>query len=349
MTDELEQVDSVAGYAEFLLDLKARIQQAQVRSALAVNRELVLLYWQIGREILRKQQELGWGAKVVERLSKDLRREFPEMKGFSPRNLKYMRAFAEGYEDEQFVQQLAAQIPWFHNCILLDRVKDPKEREFYVRETIANGWSRNVLALQIQSGLYGRQGKALTNFELTLPQPQSDLAQNLLKDPYNFDFLGLGKEARERDIERAMMEHIRAYLLEMGAGFAFVGSQYHLAVGGEDFFLDQLFYHLKLRCFVVLELKATEFRPEYLGKLNFYLSAVDDLLRHEGDAPTIGLLLCREHNHLVAEYALRDINKPIGVSAYELTRSLPKNLRGSLPTIEEIEAELSGKFEEKAE
>lgn len=347
MTDELEQVDSVAGYAEFLLGLKARIQQAQVRAALAVNRELVLLYWQIGREILQKQRELGWGAKVVERLSKDLRREFPEMKGFSPRNLKYMRAFAEGYEDEQFVQQVAAQIPWFHNCILLDRVKDPKEREFYIRETIANGWSRNVLALQIQSGLYGRQGKALTNFELTLPQPQSDLAQNLLKDPYNFDFLGLGKEAHERDIERAMMEHVRAYLLEMGAGFAFVGSQYHLEVGGEDFFLDQLFYHLKLRCFVVLELKATEFRPEYLGKLNFYLSAVDDLLRHEGDAPTIGLLLCRKHNQLVAEYALRDINKPIGVSAYELTRSLPENLRGSLPTIEEIEAELSEKFEEK--
>jgi len=349
MTSELERVDSVVGYAEFLLDLKARIQQAQVRAALAVNRELVLLYWQIGREILQKQRELGWGAEVVERLSKDLRREFPEMKGFSRTNLLYMRAFAEAYEDEQFVQQVVGRIPWGHNVRILDSVKDPKEREFYIRETIANGWSRNVLALQIQSDLYQRQGKALTNFELTLPKPQSDLAQNLLKDPYNFDFLGLGKEAHERDIERAMMEHIRAYLLEMGAGFGFVGSQYHLEVGGEDFFLDQLFYHLKLRCFVVLELKATEFRPEYLGKLNFYLSAVDDLLRHEGDAPTIGLLLCRERNHLVAEYALRDINKPIGVSAYELTRSLPENLRGSLPTIEEIEAELSEEFVEKTE
>jgi predicted nuclease of restriction endonuclease-like (RecB) superfamily len=224
-------------------------------------------------------------------------------------------------------------------------VKDLSEREFYIRETIANGWSRNVLALQIQSGLYQRQGKALTNFELTLPKPQSDLAQNLLKDPYNFDFLGLGKEAHERDIERAMMEHLRAFLLELGAGFAFVGNQYHLEVGGEDFFIDQLFYHVKLRCFVVLELKATGFRPEYLGKLNFYLSAVDAILRHETDAPTVGLLLCLKHNRLVAEYALRDMNKPIGVSAYELTRALPEELKGSLPTIEEIEAELSGKIE----
>lgn len=347
MTDELEQVDSVAGYAEFLQDLKARIGQAQIRAALAVNRELVLLYWNIGREILQKQRELGWGAKVVERLAKDLRREFPEMKGFSPRNLKYMRAFAEGYEDVQFVQQVVAQIPWGHNVRILDSVKDPQEREFYIRETIANGWSRNVLALQMQSGLYQRQGKALTNFDLTLPKPQSDLAQNLLKDPYNFDFLGLGTEAHERDIERAMMEHMRSYLLELGTGFAFVGSQYHLEVGGEDFFLDQLFYHLKLRCFIVLELKATEFRPEYLGKLNFYLSAVDAILRYEGDGPTIGLLLCQKHNHLVAEYALRDINKPIGVSAYELTRSLPENLRGQLPSIEEIEAEMSEKFVEE--
>ncbi|MEW6213255.1 MAG: PDDEXK nuclease domain-containing protein, partial [Acidobacteriota bacterium] len=233
------------------------------------------------------------------------------------------------------------QITWYHNITLLDKIKDPAQREFYIRETIANGWSRNVLVLQIQSNLHKRQGKALTNFESTLPKPQSDLAQNILKDPYNFDFLGLGKEAHERDIERGMIEHLRAFLLELGAGFAFVGSQYHLEVGGEDFFIDQLFYHLKLRCFVVLELKATEFRPEYLGKLNFYLSAVDSLLRHETDAPTIGLLLCLKHNRLVAEYALRDMNKPIGVSAYELTRALPEELRGSLPTIEEIEAELS--------
>jgi len=346
MTDKLKPSDSVAGYAEFLQDLKARIQQAQIRAALAVNRELVLLYWNIGREILQKQQLLGWGAKVVERLSKDLRREFPEMKGFSRANLLYMRAFAEAYPNERFVQQVVGQIPWGHNIRILDKVKDQTEREFYIRETIANGWSRNVLALQIQSGLYQRQGKALTNFDLTLPKPQSDLAQNLLKDPYSFDFLGLGKEAHERDIERAMMEHLRAFLLELGAGFAFVGNQYHLEVGGEDFFIDQLFYHLKLRCFVVLELKATEFRPEYLGKLNFYLSAVDSMLRHETDAPTVGLLLCRKHNQLVAEYALRDMNKPIGVSAYELTRALPEEFKGSLPTIEEIEAELGEKIDE---
>jgi predicted nuclease of restriction endonuclease-like (RecB) superfamily len=345
MTDKLELTDSVAGYAEFLQDLKARIRQAQIRAALAVNRELVLLYWNIGREILHRQQQLGWGAKIVERLSKDLRREFPDMKGFSRTNLLYMRAFAAAYPDEQFVQEALGQITWYHNITLWDKVKDLSEREFYIRETIANGWSRNVLALQIQSGLYQRQGKALTNFELTLPKPQSDLAQNLLKDPYNFDFLGLGKEAHERDIERAMMEHLRAFLLELGAGFAFVGNQYHLEVGGEDFFIDQLFYHVKLRCFVVLELKATGFRPEYLGKLNFYLSAVDAILRHETDAPTVGLLLCLKHNRLVAEYALRDMNKPIGVSAYELTRALPEELKGSLPTIEEIEAELSGKIE----
>ncbi|MCI0486722.1 MAG: PDDEXK nuclease domain-containing protein [Blastocatellia bacterium] len=343
MSDEL----TIEWYGDFLSELKLRIRQAQIRAALAVNRELVSLYWQIGRDILQRQESEGWGAKVIERLSRDLRAEFPEMKGLSRTNLLYMRAFAEAYPDEQFVQQVVGQIPWGHNVRILDKVKDSAEREFYIRETIANGWSRNILALQIQSRLYERQGKALTNFELTLPKPQSDLAQNLLKDPYNFDFLGLGKEAHERDIERAMMEHLRAYLLELGAGFAFVGSQYHLEVGGEDFYIDQLFYHLKLRCFVVLELKATEFRPEYLGKLNFYLSAVDDMLRHEADAPTIGLLLCGNRNELVAEYALRDIDKPIGVSAYELTRVLPENLRGSLPTIEEIEAELSEKFEDE--
>jgi predicted nuclease of restriction endonuclease-like (RecB) superfamily len=226
-----------------------------------------------------------------------------------------MRTFAEAYPDEHFVQEALAQITWYHNITLLDKVKNPKERESYIRETIANGWGRDVLTLQIQSGLYERQGKTLTNFELALPKTQSDLAQNLLKDPYNFDFLGLGQEAHELDVELVIMEHIHAYFLELCAGFAFVGNQFHLEVGGEDFFIDQLFYHLMLRCFVVLELKATGFRPEYLGKLNFYLSAVDDLLRHEADALTIELLLCREHNHLVAEYALRDIHKPIGVSA----------------------------------
>jgi len=327
-------------YAEFIETLKADIRKSQIRAALAVNRELVLLYWRIGGGILAKQKQLGWGAKVVEQISRDLRLEFPTMKGFSPRNLKYMRAFAENYVDDQFVQQLVAQIPWGHNVRILDKVKDPTEREFYIRKTIENGWSRNVLEIQIETGLHLRQGKAVTNFELTMPKADSDLANQLLKSPYNFDFLGLGDEAHERDIEQAMMRHIRAYLLELGVGFAFVGSQYRLEVGGEEFFIDQLFYHLKLRCYVVLELKAGKFKPEYLGKLNFYLSAVDDLLRDESDKSSIGLILCRGENNTIVEYALRDMSKSIGISSYELTRILPENLRGNLPTIEEIEAEL---------
>ncbi|MBC8124073.1 MAG: DUF1016 domain-containing protein [Gemmatimonadaceae bacterium] len=328
------------GYDQLLVDLKERIRTAQVRAALAVNRELVLLYWQIGREILVRQQLQGWGTKVIERLAQDLRSAFPQMKGFSPRNLKYMRTFAEIYPDEQFVQQLVAQIPWGHNVRILDKVSSAREREWYIHKTIENGWSRNVLELQIDSGLYHRQGNAVTNFERTLAPNQSDLAQQLLKDPYNFDFLTLGQDAHERDLEKGLLAHIRQFLLELGAGFAFVGSQYHLEVGEEDFYIDLLFYHLKLRCFVVIDLKMGKFMPEYAGKMNFYLSVVDDRLRHEGDQPSIGLILCRTENRLVAEYALRDLNKPIGVSAYQLTESLPEHLQGSLPTIEQLESGL---------
>ena len=327
-------------YAEFIETLKADIQKSQIKAALAVNRELVLLYWRIGSGILAKQKELGWGAKVVQQISRDLKLAFPSMKGFSRTNLLYMRLFAENYPDDQIVQQLVGQIPWGHIVRILDKVKDQTEREFYIRKTIENGWSRNILEIQIETGLYLRQGKAVTNFELTMPKLQSDLANELLKSPYNFDFLGLGDEAHERDIEAAMMRHIRDYLLELGVGFAFVGSQYRLEVGGEEFFIDQLFYHLKLRSFVVLELKAGKFKPEFLGKLNFYLSAIDDLLREEADKPSVGLILCRGENNTVVEYALRDMSKPIGISSYELTRVLPENLRGNLPTIEEIEAEL---------
>ncbi|MGH9799642.1 MAG: PDDEXK nuclease domain-containing protein [Blastocatellia bacterium] len=333
--------NSLAGYDELLRELKARIRSAQVRAALAVNRELVLLYWQIGRDILTRQQQQGWGAMVIDRLSADLRHAFPEMKGFSPRNLKYMRAFAEAWPDEQFVQQAAAQIPWFHNCILLDKLADAAEREWYTRKTFENGWSRDVLVLQIESRLYHRQGKAVSNFERTLPKPQSDLAQQLLKDPYNFDFLTLGDEAHERDLERALTEHIRQFLLELGTGFAFVGSQYRLEVGGEEFFIDLLFYHLRLRCFVVIELKMKAFKPADAGQLNFYLSAVDDLLRQPGDQLSIGLILCKTKNRIVAEYALRDMQKPIGISEFRLTELLPEELKGSLPTIEELEAELN--------
>lgn len=289
-----------------------------------------------------RQQTDGWGAKVIERLSRDLRAAFPEMKGFSPRNLKYMRAFAEAYPDEQFVQQAAAQIPWFHNCVLLDKMTEPTVREWYIRQTIQNGWSRNVLVHQIESHLFERQGKAVTNFSQTLPPAQSELAQQVLKDPYNFDFLSLDKEAHERDLERGLVEQIRAFLLELGVGFAFVGSQYPLEVGGQDFYMDLLFYHLHLRCFVVIDLKATEFQPEHAGKMNFYLSAVDDLLRHPADQPSIGVILCKSENKVVAEYALRDMSKPIGVSVYQLLESLPENLQGQLPTVEALEAELNG-------
>jgi predicted nuclease of restriction endonuclease-like (RecB) superfamily len=331
----------VTSYDEFLLDLKSRIQSAQIKAAVSVNRELITLYWNIGREILQRQTAQGWGAKVIDRLARDLRAAFPDMKGFSPRNIKYMRAFADAYAEEQFVQQVAAQIPWFHHCVLLDKVKNPSEREWYIRQTVENGWSRNVLVLQIESGLYGRKGKAVTNFDRTLPAPQSDLAQQLLKDPYNFDFLTLDSEARERDLERELLTHIRQFLLELGVGFAFVGSQYHLEVGGDDFYIDLLFYHLRLRCFVVIDLKMRKFTPADAGQMNFYLSAVDDLLRHKNDQPSVGLILCKEENRIVAEYALRDMSKPIGVSAFQITESLPENLQSSLPTIEELESELS--------
>jgi predicted nuclease of restriction endonuclease-like (RecB) superfamily len=327
-------------YKSFLNDLRERIGAAQVRAALAVNSELVLLYWGIGRAILERQRQHGWGAKVIDRLSADLRRAFPEMKGFSPRNLKYMRAFAEAYPDEQFVQQVVAQIPWGHNVRILDTVGEPAEREWYARQTIEHGWSRNVLVHQIEGGLYGRQGKAVTNFERTLPAPQSELARQLLKDPYAFDFLALGEDALERDLERGLLNHIRQFLLELGVGFAFVGSQYHLEVGGQDFYLDLLFYHLRLRCYVVIDLKVSEFQPEFAGKMNFYLSAVDEQLKHKDDQLSIGIILCKTKNKVIVEYSLRDTNKPMGVSTYQLTESLPKGLKGSLPTVEELEAEL---------
>jgi predicted nuclease of restriction endonuclease-like (RecB) superfamily len=331
---------SAGYYSDLLHDLKERIRAAQVRASLSVNRELLLLYWQIGRDILARQKAQGWGSKVIDRLAVDLRKEFPEMKGFSPRNLKYMRALAEAYVDAQFVQQAVAQIPWGHNVRILDYVKDSVEREWYIRQTVQNGWSRDVLVHHIESNLYRRQGKAVTNFDRTLPSPQSDLAHQVLKDPYTFDFLNLDREARERDFERGLIDHIRSFLLELGVGFAFVGSQVHLDVGDQDFYLDLLFYHLRLRCFVVIDLKMSEFKPEYAGKMNFYLSAVDDLLRHKDDQPSIGIILCKAKNKVIVEYALRDTRKPIGVSGYKLTESLPKKLQGKLPTIKELEAEL---------
>ncbi|KWE64606.1 hypothetical protein WL77_19455 [Burkholderia ubonensis] len=340
MTDTLSAGPWGDDYRSWLTDLKQRVEHARQRAAASANRELVTLYWQIGRDILERQQRRGWGAKVIDQLARDLKDAFPDMRGFSPRNLKYMRALAQAWPAPEFVQQPAAQLPWFHLCTLLDKVKDPADRDWYAGKSLEHGWSRNVLAMQIDTQAHTRAGSAVTNFDARLPPPQSDLAHEALKDPYVFDFLGLTEDAQERDIEQALTRHITRFLLELGAGFAFVGRQYRLEVGGDEFFIDLLFYHLKLRCYVVVELKATPFRPDYAGQLNFYLSAVDAQLRAPEDQPTIGLLLCRERNRLVAEYALRGMANPMGVAEYQLLRQIPKSLESGLPSIDRIEAEL---------
>ena len=327
-------------YPAFLQELKQRIRESQVRASLSVNRELVMLYWRIGRDILVRQERENWGAKIIDRLAADLKKAFPEMKGFSPRNLKYMRAFAEAWPEEEIVQQAVAQIPWGHNVRILDCVKDRSAREWYVKATVEHGWSRNVLVHQMESRAHKRAGAAVTNFERTLPSPQSDLAQQITKDPYAFDFLTISEDVHERDLERGLLAHLRDFLLELGIGFAFVASQYRLDVGGNDFFVDLLFYHLKLRCYVVIDLKAKAFEPEFVGKMNFYLSAVDDLLRHPDDKPSVGLIICKTKDRIVAEYALRNTATPIGISEYKLAESLPADWKGSLPTIEELESEL---------
>jgi predicted nuclease of restriction endonuclease-like (RecB) superfamily len=330
------------GYADWLTDLKSRIHSAQQRATLAVNRELVLLYWQIGRDILARQAQQGWGTKVIERLALDLRSAFPEMRGFSPRNLKYMRAFAQAWPDGEIVQQAVAQLPWGHNLVLLDKLSTAGERRWYAAKAIAHNWSRNILNIQIETRLLERSGTAVTNFDASLPKPQSDLARESLKDPYRFDFLGLTDEAQEREIENALVKHVTDFLLELGAGFAFVGRQVLLDVGGDEFFIDLLFYHLKLRCYVVIELKGGKFKPEHLGQLSFYLTAVDAQIKHPQDGPTIGLLLCKSKNKVVAEYALRNTAQPLGVAEYQLIESLPAELQTSLPSIEQIERELEG-------
>ena len=330
------------GYAPWLEELKGRIHTAQQRAALAVNRELVLLYWQIGRDILQRQAAQGWGSKVIERLAHDLRVAFPGMKGFSRANLMYMRAFAEAWPDAEIVQQAVGQLPWGHNLVLLTKLKAQDMRLAYARAAIEHGWSRNVLNIHIETRRLERSGQAITNFVERLPMPGSDLAQQSLKDPYLFDFLDVGNEADEREIETALVKHITQFLLELGAGFAFVGRQVHLEVGGDDFFIDLLFYHLKLRCYVVIELKAEKFKPEHLGQLSFYITAVDRQVKAEQDAPTIGLLLCKSKNEVVAEYALGDKTQPMGVAEYKLLESLPKELQTNLPSIEQIERELGG-------
>lgn len=339
----------VSNYPEIIDKLKKEVEAARLNAAFTVNKQMLFLYWRIGKIILEQQQSQGWGTKVVDRLANDLRKAFPDMRGFSSRNLKYMRAFAEAYpafvqgplaQTLSIVQDPLAQITWYHHITLLDKVQDKKARSFYINKTAKNGWSRNVMVHQLESKLYERQGTAITNFNNTLPANQSDLAKEILKDPYKFDFLSLSDEYLEKDLEDALIKHITKFLLELGAGFSYAGRQYPVEVGGKDYQIDLLFYHLKLRCFVVVELKKGEFTPEHAGKLNFYLNAVDDLLRHPADSASIGILICKERNKVVAEYALRGIDKPIGIAEYELTQAIPEKLKGSLPTIEEIEKEL---------
>ena len=333
------------GYADWLIQLKSDITQARQRAALAVNAELVHLYQRVGAEIRQRQQAQGWGAKVIDRLARDLSDAFPDIRGFSSRNLKYMAFFAQHCPNGLFGQQPAAQLPWFHVVTLLTKLTKltrPAEREWYAQQTVLVGWSRSTLEQNIKNRLQQRQGAAVTNFVARLPAAESALAHETLKDPYLFDFLGLGEDAHERDIEDGLIRHITRFLLELGAGFAFVGRQFRLDVGGDEFFIDLLFYHTRLKCYVVVELKATAFKPEHAGQLNFYLTAVDAQIKAEDDKPTIGLLLCKQQNRLVAEYALSGIDKPIGVAEYQLLRDLPETLGRNLPSIAEIEAELAG-------
>lgn len=315
-------MNTLSDYPNWLANLKHKIQTCQQRAVLAVNSELVLLYWHIGQEILARQTAEGWGAKVIEQLAKDLTAEFPTMKGFSARNLKYMRKFAQEWQDEQIVQQLVAQLPWGHNCVLIDKLSNQKDRLWYAQKAIEHGWSRNVLVHQIENSLLHRTGQAVNNFAQSLPSIQSDLAVQTFKDPYIFDFLTLTAEHNERELEQGLTERITQFLLELGAGFAFVGKQVKLDVGGDEFYVDLLFYHLKLRCYVVVELKTGEFKPEHIGQLNFYLTAVDNQFKTEQDSPTVGLLLCKNRNKVVVEYALRNNPNPIGVAEYQLQQLL---------------------------
>jgi predicted nuclease of restriction endonuclease-like (RecB) superfamily len=349
-TSPARPASRTSSYAVLLGDIKSRIQQAQTRAMLAVNSELVRLYWDIGRLLESRQREEGYGTAVIPRLAKDLHNQLPEVKGFSERNLGLMIAFARAYpEPTELLQQPVAKpedsllwsIPWGHHAVLLAKFKDLKTRVWYMQQTLKFGWSRSLLVIQVQASAHLRQGQAVTNFATQLPSPQSDLAQQALKDPYLFDFLTLAEPFRERELETGLVSHLEKFLLELGQGFAFVGRQYRLTIGDTDFYVDLLFYHLHLRAFFVIDLKTGAFKPEYAGKLNFYCNVVNDLLRHPGDAPTIGLILCQTKDNLLAEYSFARIDQPIGVSTYELTKALPQNLTSALPTIEQIEAELA--------
>lgn len=339
-------------YRQWIVSIKERVQASQIKAAVAVNRELLELYWFLGEQIIEKQKSSHWGDGFLKQMSLDLSSEFPVIKGFSYRNLKSIRQWYRFWQDDHSIgqqlvsqldaegKQLVAQIPWGHNILIIQKLNSPDDALFYVRKTIENNWSRAVLAHQIESGLHLREGQAVSNFAATLPAPQSDLAQQLLRDPYQFDFLTLTERYTERELENGLVEHLARFLLELGAGFAYVGRQYRMEVDGEEFFIDLLFYHLRLHSYVVIELKVDKFKPEYAGKLNFYISAVDAQVKTELDQPTIGILICKSKSNIVVEYSLRDLNKPIGVSEYTITQNLPEQLKSSLPSIEQIEAEL---------
>jgi predicted nuclease of restriction endonuclease-like (RecB) superfamily len=333
-------------YQAFLRSIKTRVQQAQLRAVVAVNKELILLYWYIGKEILARQEKEGWGTQVIDRLSADLHAAFPQMKGFSIRNLKYMRSFAETYSKQQFVQEVLAQITWYHHITLLEKVKDEQERLWYIQQAIEHGWSRNVLAHHIDTQLFHRKGNAVTNFKTTLPALDSDLARDVLKDPYVFDFITTSGENKERHLQQALLANIRRFLLELGVGFTFVGSNYHIVVGNEDYYIDLLFYHIRLHCYIVIELKSGSFKPEYVGKLNFYMVAIDRQVKEQEDKKTIGIILCKTKNKVTAEYALSNIQNPMGVATYQTTEALPEDLKGKLPDIKELEARLEEVKEE---
>lgn len=337
-------------YQQWLGEIKQTIQNAQQRAVLTVNRQLLQLYWQIGASILHQQAVQGWGAKVIEQVAKDLKKAFPQLKGFSRANLMYMRSFSEAWPDfdqDEIVQQAVGQLPWGHNLVLLSKIKGREERIQYAQKAQVHGWSRAVLTHHIEARTLQRDGALSHNFANTLPSIDSDLAKQSFKDPYLFDFLNIGDETQERELENALVQHISQFLLELGSGFAYVGRQVHMEVGDQDFYIDLLFYHLKLRCYVVIELKAVDFKPEHAGKLSFYLTSVDRQIKTEQDNPTIGLLLCKTRNKVIAEYALNNLNNPIGVSEYQLTQALPADLEDKLPSIASIEAELAKELGEK--
>jgi predicted nuclease of restriction endonuclease-like (RecB) superfamily len=341
MTNEM----NISNFGNWIKDLKSKIHEARRKVAFSINSQLLELYWEIGRELNSKLENAAWGSNLIEQVANELKHEFPDIKGFSRRNLFAIRQWYRFYcEKYQFVPQTVAQIPWGHNRLIITKIKNIEEAEFYCIETIKHNWDRDTLESQISTKYYEKTGKAINNFSSTLPSDQSQLVTQTLKDPYNFDFLGLQDDALERAIEDELTKHITAFLLELGKGFAFVGRQYKIEISETDYFIDMLFYHIELRCYVVIELKAGKFKPEHAGKLNFYLSAVDSQLKKPMDNPSIGILLCKSKDKIEVEYSLRDLNKPMGISEYRLTDSIPENLKTQLPSIEELENELDNKL-----